>query len=447
MEADRMKGWRISRLVMLTAFAALGPAWVETAPEVSGTSGRVNEVLEWNQIFIDTLIATNTANSSSQRLGAIVHTAVFDAYNGIDGRYTPIFVQGSAPDGASGRAAVIAAAYTALVGLFPSHQPVLDGHYKASLGALNTACLDRGYLHDRRRRCARRIERGIAWGTEVANAVLGWRANDGFGGSYPPFAGGTAVGQWRPVPPSTAMSAQGLAFTDPFVLVSTTQFQPPPPRSLSSSTYTADFDAVRSLGRKSESTRTEDQTALAPFWEGNASVHWNQAANQIARVNHLSLAASNRLFAVLNIAMADTAFTVWSAKRHFGASPLDVTWRPATAIPLADSDGNPGTVADPGWVPLITTPSHPEYPAGHPSLNGAAATVLLAHFHRRQTFTLTTAGQPNRTYTSLTQARADGNNARVWGGMHYPSTVKISDALGEAVATYVNDTAMTRRRR
>jgi membrane-associated phospholipid phosphatase len=158
------------------------------------------------------------------------------------------------------------------------------------------------------------------------------------------------------------------------------------------------------------------------------------------------LAVSNRLLAVLNIAMADTAFTVWSAKRHFGASPSDVTWRPATAIPLADSDGNPATVADPGWVPLITTPSHPEYPAGHPSLNGAAATVLLAHFHRRQTFTLTTIGQPNRTYSSITQARADGNNARVWGGMHYPSTVRISDALGGAIATYVNDNAMTRRR-
>jgi hypothetical protein len=436
---------RISGLIVLTTFASLGPAWVDPAPEVFEAYD-VNEVLEWNQIFIDTLIATNTANSSSQRLGAIVHTAVFDAYNGIDRRYTPIFVLGSAPDGASGRAAVIAAAYTALVGLFPNHQPVLDERYEASLAALNTACLNSGRLQEGRRWCGRRIERGIAWGTEVAHAVLGWRANDGFAVSYPPFVGGTAVGQWRPVPPSTAMSAQGLAFTDPFVLVSNTQFQPPPPRSHSSRTYTADFDAVRSLGRKSESTRNEDQTALAPFWEGNATVHWNQAANQIARANDVSLAVSNRLLAVLNIAMADTAFTVWSAKRHFGASPSDVTWRPATAIPLADSDGNPATVADPGWVPLITTPSHPEYPAGHPSLNGAAATVLLAHFHRRQTFTLTTIGQPNRTYSSITQARADGNNARVWGGMHYPSTVRISDALGGAIATYVNDNAMTRRR-
>ena len=244
------------------------------------------------------------------------------------------------------------------------------------------------------------------------------------------------------------MSAQGLAFTDMFVLVSNTQFRPEPPRGLSSDTYTEDFNAVKSLGRQTGSTRTEDQTALAPFWEGNASVHWNQAANQIARANHLSMSESNRLLAVLNVAMADTAFTIWSSKRFYGAAmPVEVTWRPATSIPLAETDGNPDTAPDPSWVPLVTTPSHPEYPAGHPSLNGAAATVLLAYFRRDQTFTLTTAGQPTRTYTSITQARSDGNNARVWGGMHYPSTVDISDAVGEAIAMYVNGHSMKRLRR
>jgi membrane-associated phospholipid phosphatase len=190
--------------------------------------------------------------------------------------------------------------------------------------------------------------------------------------------------------------------------------------------------------------RTADQSALAVFWEGNASVHWNQAANQMARANHLSLSQSNRLLAVLNIAMADTAFTAWSAKRFYGASVTEVTWRPVTAIRLADTDGNPDTAPDPDWVPLVNTPCHPEYSAGHPSLNGAAAAVLLGHFPRRQTFTLTTPGQQDRTYSSIAQARADGNNARVWGGMHYPSTVAISNAVGEAIAEHVNGHAMQR---
>jgi hypothetical protein len=210
---------------------------------------------------------------------------------------------------------------------------------------------------------------------------------------------------------------------------------------LNSTTYTDDFNAVKALGRKTGSIRTAEQTALAAFWAGNASVHWNQAANQIARANHLSMSASNRLLAVLNIAMADTAFTTWSGKRYYGSRSTEVTWRPVTAIPLAGTDGNPDTASDPDWLPLINTPSHPEYPAGHPSLNGAAATVLLNHFDDAQVFVLTT-GQSLRTYTSITQARSDGNSARVWGGMHYPSTVNISDAMGEAIAAHINLNAM-----
>jgi hypothetical protein len=420
----------LTGLIVILGLASIG----RTA---SADERRVSEVLEWNQIFIDTLIATNTPNSSSQRLGATVHTAIFDAYNGIERRYTPIFVHNPAPHGASRRAAAIAAAHTALVGLFPSQQAALDARYAASLAALCDDGED----------CGQACESGIEWGTWVAQAVLSWRATDGFSVSYPPFSGGTEVGQWRPTPPAFgAMSAQGLAFTATFVLPSNLQFRPGPPRSLDSATYTDDFNAVKALGRKTGSTRTADQTALAAFWEGNASIHWNQAANQIARANHLSLSRSNRLLAVLNLAMADTAFTTWSGKRSYGAASTEVTWRPVTAIPLADTDDNPDTEPEADWLPLVNTPSHPEYPAGHPSLNGAAATVLLSHFDDAQTFTLTTTGQPSRAYTSISQARADANNARVWGGMHYPSTVVISDAEGEAIADYVNRYSMRRLR-
>ena len=199
---------------------------------------------------------------------------------------------------------------------------------------------------------------------------------------------------------------------------------------------------MKALGRLTGSTRTETQTQLAPFWEGNASVHWNQAANQIARANHLSMSDSNRLLAVLNIAMADTALTIWSAKRHYGADPAEVTWRPLTAITLADTDGIAETTADPDWLPLVTTPSHPEYPAGHPALNGAAATVLLSQFDDVADIRADDSGQPGQTYSGISQARADGNNARIWGGMHYPSTVAISDAVGEAIAEYVNANSM-----
>lgn len=433
----------IATLILFAGAAAtsVGAGFSHSAKAIPIGEESPDQVLEWNQIFIDTLIATNTPNSSSQRLGAIVHTAIFDAYNGVERRYTPIYVNETAPRGASRRAAVIAAAYTALVGLFPSRQQQLDESYAASLAALSD---DDGSGGKSR-------ERGITWGTDVGQAVLAWRQNDGFNGTYTAFNGGTAIGQWRPTPRLTtppptcgSMSAQGLAFTSMFVLPSNTEFRPGPPRGLSTSTYADDLNAVKALGRGTGSTRTADQTALAPFWEGNASVHWNQAANQISRANNLSLSENNRLFALLNLAMADTAITVWSAKRYYGAIASEVTWRPFTSIPLADTDGNPDTVPDADWRPLVNTPCHPEYPAGHPGLNGAAATVLVSQLGDAGTFTLTTAGLPDRTYVSVAQARDDGNNARIWGGMHYPSTVAISDTMGAAIATYVDQTSMQR---
>jgi len=430
----------ITARAWLGTLALLAGATVQASTPSAIESASDNPVLEWNQVFIDTLIATKTPNSSSQRLGAIVHTAIFDAYNGIERRYTPIFVHARAPHGASHRAAVIAAAHSALVALFPTREAELDASYVASLEALDKEWFG-SYSRDRAIAWQSR-QRGIAWGIEVAQAVLAWRATDGFSVTYsPPFSGGTAVGQWRPVPPAVAMSAEALAFTETFVVATNSQFRPSAPRALHSATYADDFNAVKALGRSTGSTRTEDQTALAPFWEGNASVHWNQAANQIARANRLSPSTTNRLLAVLNLAMADTAFTIWSAKRFYGEVQTEVTWRPVTAIQMADLDGNPATVPDVEWLPLVNTPSHPEYPAGHPSLNGAAASILLSHFSDRQTFTLTT-GATNRTYTSIRQARADGNNARVWGGMHYPSTVAISDAVGTKIARYVNRNSM-----
>jgi len=388
-----------------------------------------DQVLEWNQIFIDTLIATNTANSSSQRLGAIMHTAVFDAYNGIERRYEPLYVNEQPARGSSRRAAVIASAYTTLAALFPSRQSQLLASYLASLQALSDDGGDGG----------RSRELGIEWGTFVAQQVLAWRAADGFTNPVPPFTGGMAVGQWRPTtaqnPTCTSMSAQTLAYTSMFVLESNTQFRPPPPRGFDNS-YINDVAAVRALGALTNSTRSPDQTVLGPFWEGNASVHWNQAANQLARANNLSMSENNRLLAVLNIAMADTAFTIWSAKRFYGADPAAVTWRPFTAI--REDFINP----DPIWRPLVNTPCHPEYPAGHPALNGVGATILADKFGDVSgTFTLTT-GATSRTYESISQARDDGNDARIWGGMHYPSTIGISDDAGSAIATYVNQNAM-----
>ena len=434
MNKRRTKLSTVAGVTLLALFLLITTGFAAAARPIEDglAADTTDQVLEWNQIFIDTLIATNTPNSSSQRLGAIVQTAVFDAYNGIERRYTPIYVAEEAPRGASRRAAVIAAAYTALVGLFPSRQAQLQANYLASLDALSDDGGDGGKSR----------QRGVEWGTYVGQQVLAWRATDGFSTPQSAFIGGTAIGQWRPTvgqnATCTAMSAQTLAFTSMFVVPSNTLFRPSPPRGLGDSSYLTDLAAVKSLGSLTGSTRTAEQTALAPFWEGNASVHWNQAANQLSRANGLSMSENSRLFAVLNVAMADTAFTTWSAKRYYGADPSSVTWRPFTAIREGSID------PDATWRPLVNTPCHPEYPAGHPAQNGAASTILLNQFGDGSGSFVVTTGAASFMYSSITQAREDANNARIWGGMHYPSTIAVSDAMGSAIGLYVDQTAMQR---
>ena len=187
----------------------------------------------------------------------------------------------------------------------------LGESYAASLAALSDHGGDGGKSR----------ERGIAWGTQVAQAVLAWRGADGFNTSYPAFIGGTAVGQWRPIPPASSMSAQALAFTAPFVLESNTQFRPGPPRTLASATYTADFNAVKALGRRTGSTRTEAEPAARsllggqrqrPLEPGGQPDRAHQPPFDVRQQS-----APRRP----ELAMADTVFTIWNAKRHYGGDP------------------------------------------------------------------------------------------------------------------------------
>ena len=155
--------------------------------------------------------------------------------------------------------------------------------------------------------------------------------------------------------------------------------------------------------------------------------------------------SANRLLAVLNIAMADTAFTIWSAKRFYGddagAGDVAAGYRhPAGRRRWQSGHGSPTSTGCLSSTRRRTRNILPDIPVSM----GRPRAVLLGHFSDGQTFTLTTPGQPNRTYTSIRQARADGNNARVWGGMHYPSTVAISDAVGRAIARYVDRNSMQR---
>ena len=388
-------------------------------------SASADVVTEWNQNAQQALLTAKTSPIASSRVLAIMHVSVFDAVNGIERRYTPVHADFDAPPGASRRAAAVQAAYAALVKLFPSQQATLDAEREASLASIAS---------DEAAEDSQSIARGVEWGQQVADDILLWRSTDGLTPAPPPFLGGLGVGQWRPTPPGFLPGAgPQFAYMTTWALNSPSQFRPSGPPALTSDQYAADFNEVKEIGSINSSTRTADQTEIAVFWNGNTPVSWNRVATAVAEERHTTLSENARLLAMLNVAMADAVISCWDAKYTYAF------WRPITAIRLASTDGNPATIEDAGWTPLLVTPNFPEYPSGHATVSPAAVVVLGTYFGNDAEFTLMSETLPGvvRSYTSFTQAADEAFDARIYGGIHFRSACRDGRALGAQVGSFV----------
>jgi membrane-associated phospholipid phosphatase len=220
----------------------------------------------------------------------------------------------------------------------------------------------------------------------------------------------------------------------PWVIAAPAQFRPGGPPLLTSPRYAADLNEVKTMGSATSVPRTADQTLFARFWNStSANSLWNDSARSLAEQRNFTLSQNAYLLALLNVAMADAAIAGWEAKYHY------VFWRPITAIGLADLDGNPDTVADPAWQPLLVTPAFPEYPSGHSMVSGAAGTVLASVFGENTAFVMASDGMLGvvRSFSSFGAALAEVNDARVFAGIHFRSAVEDGGATGRAVARYV----------
>jgi PAP2 superfamily len=408
----------------------------------SAASAPADEINNWNQMLFRAGLVGGTSPLVITRVAAIVQAAVFDAVNGIDRRYTPIHVPAGGPAGASREAAAVQAAYATLVQLYPAQKSTLDARRAVSLTSIGA------------RDSSAAIASGIAWGQTVADAILAWRSTDGFTPAPPPFLGGTGVGMWRPTPPAFAAGAgPQFAYMTPWVIGAPGQFRPAGPPALTSDRYTADFNETKTMGSLSSSTRTPDQTIFAWFWASStASYLWNNVALSLIDRTHResdsdsrdqhrsSTLETARLLALLNLAIADAAIGCWEAKYTY------VFWRPVTAIPLAATDSNPATTADPTWMPLFATPAHPEYPSGHSCVSGAAGVVLANYFGENTRFRVTSDVMPGvvRQFDSFSAALDEVKNARIFAGIHFRSATNDGQTLGASVAEYVLNNAMQR---
>jgi membrane-associated phospholipid phosphatase len=391
----------------------------------------VNSVIEWNRTLL-VIVRTPGAQPPtihSTRSFTILHAAIYDAVNNIDRMFNPYLIR--LPDvsrRASRLAAADQAAHNVLVALYPAFQATLDAELQQDLAQI----ADGQNKAD-----------GIAIGQTVAAQILSLRSNDGSGVTPPPFIPGNQPGDYQLTPPNFAAAD----FTQwpqvaPFALARADEFRPGPPPELTSDEYTSVLDEVKRLGFILSTTRTPEQTLIGTFWNGNIQDFWNEIAQTAALRHHLNLAQSARLFALLNISLADTTIAFFDAKYTYQF------WRPVTAIQMAGSDGNPSTDPNPAWLPLTTkTAPDPAYPGAHSAISAAGAEVLRFYFGERFTFDVRSESLAGvtRHFTSFSAAAQEAGLSRIYAGQHFRSDHIAGKALGRQVAEFIDETILLPR--
>jgi hypothetical protein len=421
------------RILMFSAVVLAGPAKALAGPAVPQPAAP-NAVVEWAGIVQQAIHGPAAPRSSgtSQILHTMVHLAVYDAVVAIEGGSRPFAAKIAARRGADVRAAVGTAAYlTARPRIAAAHTAAFDQAYTAYLAGLPSG--------DAR-------TEGVRVGQQASAAMLALRADDGFANvvlyecsMVPPPIGEFEPDSGCPNGPATAQPVDAkVGRIKPFTLKRADVFRPDGPDPLESRRYARDFKETRDYGRVDSAVRSAEQTDIAWFWAENPYLHWNRNMMALAQSHGLGVRKTARLFAMVNTAVSDAIIAGFEAKYHFRS------WRPRTAIPQADVDGNPDTDGDPTWRPLISV-NHPEYPSGHGFWSTALIGSVAAFFGTtRVDWTLTTSKaavpalvKTERRYRNLIDLLSEIGDARVWGGLHYRHAIRDGAVIGGKVAAHV----------
>ena len=417
---------------ILLAMAAFSCGAAEIAPLTDGASVQpANVVVQWNKALL-VIVRTHGAQPATihpTRSFALMHAAIYDAVNAIDRRHKPYLVElaeTSLPG--SQDAAAAAAAHEVLVHLYPAFQATLDAQLQQSLSQIPDG--------------ADKAE-GISIGQNVADALLALRSNDGSGVQPGPYVFGDAPGDYQSTPPNFPAQPQFTHWADvtPFALKSASQFRPGPPPALTSDAYSDAFNEVKTFGVTNGTASSADEALTGRFWNGAIQNYWNEIAQTAALAHGLTTAQSARLFALLNLTIADGVIAFYDAKYTYNF------WRPVTAIRAADSDGNPETLADPNWLPEVgnTTPD-PSYPGAHAVISAAAADVLISFLRRDHfDFSVTSEVLPGveRSFHRFSAAAEEATLSRIFAGVHFRFDLTTGHRLGREVADFVLDHFLT----
>jgi hypothetical protein len=418
---------------------------------VAGTDA----VLDWNSVLLNavqtqgTLDRTNDVKLTDDIVpgeappieacdAAIMSLAQYEAINAISGDGSTYLEDSITPtDGASAAAAAVGAAYQVLTTLFPQQTSTFDLQVAQSLAEIEDN--------------PRAESLGFNFGMAVGEEVLATRAGDGSDVAQRPYTPGPKPGEYNETNEKGIVKAALANFGDvtPFALEDVADFRPDGPPEYGSEEFIQETEQVRLFGGRTDTAdtqllRTEDQTEIAQFWAYDRQDtfrppgQWIEIAQSIALDQGNSLEENARLFAQLNVAMADAGIVAWDTKYTFNQQ------RPFNTIV---QDELSGATDDPDWRPLLDTPPFPDYISGHATFGAAAARVLESFFGEDQSFEVASQELPGvtRTFTgsgdlsSFEEAALENANSRLYGGVHLNSSNLDGLAVGQEIGAYIAD--------
>jgi hypothetical protein len=391
----------VATALALVAVLALGSTGTSAAPAAAPAE---NAVLYWSGVAANAIVV-GRAPASSAVLGGMVHGAIYDAVAAVEGGLKPFATGVTAPPGASADAAVAQAARDVLVARVSAQATTVQAAYDTFM-----ASIPNGPAKDA----------GKAVGAVAAAGMLAMRMGDRYDDPNVYIQQPPGPGVFEPIAPTAPVDPK-LAFVRPFTFSSPSDYRPGPPIALTSKRYAEDVAELQKYGGAGVNARTALQTETVRFHTEQTYLQFSRTLRELAQARNLDLRESARLLGYVNVATADTMIACWEAKYHYNF------WRPNHAIQRADTDGNPDTVQDTTWLPFVVG-NHPEYPSGHSCFTGSVTESLRQYFGTKKVKLVITSlapgAGPSRTYDNLDELVEDVQNARVWGGLHFRSTVE-----------------------
>ena len=400
--------------LMVSAAAQAGEKGVRPEHPAPG-----NAVTQWNLVATNAFTPSQGTNPMAQsRTLAILHAAIHDALNAIDGRFEP-YTQGlMKTPSASVDAAVAAAAHDVLVRLLPDQAEMVEAAYEQALARIADGAAK---------------DAGVSTGQAAAAANIARRNGDGSDtAAQPVYEPRPGPGEYQFTPPFDFAAQPSWGHVLPFI-IDLHEHALEGPQRLASRSYARDHEYVKAIGERTSSIRTPEQSEIAEFWYEDSPLGWNRIANTAVRERRLDPWSSARALALVNFAMADGFIAGFEAKYRFRF------WRPETAIRAAATDLNPWTTPDSTWEPFLITPPVPDHPSTHTILGWAAAQVLSELLGDKMRFTADSLTLPGvtRDFKRFSAAADENGLSRLYAGIHFVYAVKEGRRQGRSIGRAV----------